>query len=505
MILHHEFVRVAKRYSKKMAVIDKATGRDVPYARALIASLILQKKFAAFEESYIGVMVPTSAGSFLACLGLLMAGKVPVMINYSTGAAENCEYAQNKIGFKTIVTSRALLDKINCRLVEGMICIEDVMKEITTGNKLAAALRSKLPTGLLTAGFPKKTEDDDVVILFTSGSEKEPKAVQLTHKNIGSNVRDAVEMFRLSSEDVMMSILPVFHSFGQMVNFWLPMLTGMTAVTYANPLDYKKIPALIREEKATMMAATPIFFGGYLRESEPGDFDTMRIIIAGADKVPDWLRDGFQKKHGKVLLEGYGTTETSPVVSANTPWDNRPGSIGKTLPSVEVMIADIKTGKKLGPGEEGKLLVKGDLVMKGYYEDIEETSLRIKDDWYDTGDMGMIDEDEYVWHRGRLKRFVKIGGEMVSLVRSEGVLEDILPDGVSCCIVDLPDPKKGARLAAAVTESVNDKEIIKKMSEQLPNIAIPSQFVVFDELPKMGSGKIDFRTTTEMVKARLSK
>jgi acyl-[acyl-carrier-protein]-phospholipid O-acyltransferase/long-chain-fatty-acid--[acyl-carrier-protein] ligase len=143
--------------------------------------------------------------------------------------------------------------------------------------------------------------------------------------------------------------------------------------------------------------------------------------------------------------------------------------------------------------------------MKGYYEDIEETSLRIKDDWYDTGDMGMIDKDGYLWHRGRLKRFVKIGGEMVSLVRSEGVLEEILPDGVSCCVVDLPDPKKGARLAAAVTETVNDREIIKKMTEKLPNIAVPSQFVVFDELPKMGSGKIDFRTTTEMVRKRLGK
>jgi len=505
MILHHEFVKVAKKFSKKMAIVDKTTGKNVPYSKALIASLILSKKFKRFEEGYIGVMIPTSAGSFLTCLGLVMAGKVPVMINYSTGAAENCEYAQEKIGFKTIVTSRALLDKIHCRFVDGMICIEDIMKEISTGDKLSAALRSKMPTGFITKGLPRSDENDDIVILFTSGSEKEPKAVQLTHKNIGSNVRDAIDVFQLSSEDVMMSILPVFHSFGQMVNFWLPMLTGMKAVTYANPLDYKTIPTIIREEKITMMAATPIFFGGYLKESKPGDFETCRIMIAGADKVPDWLREGFQEKHGKVLLEGYGCTETSPVISANTPEENRPGSIGKAFPGVQVKITDIRTGDTLPPGQEGKIQVKGDLVMKGYYDDIEETSLRIEDGWYDTGDMGVQDKDGFLWHRGRLKRFVKIGGEMVSLVKSESVLEDILPDGVSCCIVEIPDPKKGARLAAAVTQNVNDKEIIKKMAQKLPNIAIPNQFITFDELPKMGSGKIDFRTTTEMVKDRLKK
>lgn len=505
MILHHEFVSIAKKFSKKMAIIDKTTGKNVPYSKALIASLILAKKCKNYEEGYIGVMIPTSAGSFLASLGLLMAGKVPVMINYSTGAAENCEYAQNKIGFKTIITSQGLVEKINCRVVDGMIFIEDIMKEIGTKDKLSAALRSKMPTKMITNGFPHKTEDDDVVILFTSGSEKEPKAVELTHRNIGSNVRDAMELFKLTDKDVILSILPVFHSFGQMVNFWLPILNGMTAVTYANPLDYKTIPALVRDEKATLVAATPIFFGGYLRESKPGDFETARILIAGADKVPDWLRDGFQEKHGKVLLEGYGCTETSPVISANTPWENKAGSIGKPLTSVQVRITDINTGKVLSAGKEGKIEVKGDLVMKGYYDDIEETSLRIEDGWYDTGDMGTLDEDGYLWHRGRLKRFVKIGGEMISLTRSEAVLEEILPDGVSCCVVEIPDPKKGARLAAAVTQKVNEREIIKKMSAKLPNINVPTQFIVFDELPKMGSGKIDFRMTTEMVRKKLGK
>ena len=254
-----------------MAIIDRTTGKNVPYSKALIASLILAKKFAKYEEGYIGIMIPTSAGSFLSVLGVLMAGKVPVMINYSTGAAENSEYAQNKCGFKTIITSRALLEKINCRLVDGMVCIEDIMKEISTADKLSAALKSQLPSNMITKSFPAKKSDDDVVILFTSGSEKEPKAVQLTHHNIGSNMMAAFDHFKLNSEDIVMAVLPLFHVFGQSCNLWLSMMHGMTAVTYANPLDYKKIPKIVKEEKPTILLGTPIFFAGYLKESTPGD------------------------------------------------------------------------------------------------------------------------------------------------------------------------------------------------------------------------------------------
>jgi len=499
MILHHEFIKTAKKFSKKLAIIDRTTNKRVPYSKALIASFILAKKFKKYKEGYIGIMIPTSAGSMLSVLGVLMAGKAPVMINYSTGAAENSEYAQHKCGFKTIITSKALLEKIGCRLVSGMIFIEDIMESVTTGDKLSAALKSALPSKLICRSLPKADIDDNIVILFTSGSEKEPKAVQLTHRNIGSNVQDAVQVFNLKSEDVIMSMLPLFHVFGQTVDFWLPLLMGMTAVTYANPLEYKTIPKLIKEEKVTMIAATPIFFSGYLKESSPGDFEALRIIVAGADKTPDSLREGYMKKHGKVLLEGYGTTETSPVVSANTLEENRAGSIGKVFPSVQVRIADINTGEALLAGREGKILVKGDNVMKGYFDELEETSLHIKEGWYDTGDMGMIDQDGFLWHRGRLKRFVKIGGEMVSLVKTENVLEEVLSDGVSCCVVEIPDSRKGARLVAAVTEKVNDKEIIKKMSKKLPPIAIPNKFIYYSELPKMGSGKVDFRSITEMV------
>ncbi len=503
MLLHQEFIKNAKKYGEKPAIIDRTTEKKITYNKALIASLILAGKFKKYHDGFIGIMVPTSAGCMLSVLGVLLAGKVPVMINYSTGAANNAEYAQRKCGFKTIIASRALLEKIGCRLVSGMVFIEDIMEDLGPADKMRALLKSKLPIGFLLKAVHRGEPDDNLVILFTSGSEKDPKAVQLTHRNIGSNVMDIGKVLTVTSDDIMLANLPLFHVFGHNVDFWLPLLFGMTIVSYANPLEYKKICAIVREEKVSLMVGTPSFFSGYLRQSDPGDFSSLRVAVAGADKTPDSLRAGFLEKHSLELCEGYGTTETSPVVATNLPNANKPGSVGKVLPSVRVKIVDINSGEALPPGGEGKILVKGDLVMKGYFDDLEETSLRIKDGWYETGDMGVLDEEGYLWHRGRLKRFVKIGGEMVSLVRVESALLHLLPEGIDCCVVEVPDSLKGARIVAAVTHQVNEKKILKRMAEELPTIALPKQFVVLGEFPKMGSGKIDFRTITEMVRQQL--
>lgn len=503
MLLHQEFIRNAKRFGSKPAIIDRFLDKNVSYEKALIASLILANKFRRYRDGFIGVMVPTSAGCMLSILGVLMAGKVPVMINFSTGAANNAEYAQRKCGFKTIIASRALLEKIGCRLVSGMVFIEDIMAGVGPLDKVAALVKAKLPLSFLLKAVHEGEPDDNLVILFTSGSEKDPKAVQLTHRNIGSNVQDIGRVLTVTSEDVMLANLPLFHVFGHNVDFWLPLLYGMTIVAYANPLEYRKISSIVREEKVSLMVGTPSFFTGYLRQSDPGDFATLRVAVAGADKTPDSLREGFLQKHGLELCEGYGTTETSPVVSTNLPGANKPGSIGKVLPGVRVKIVDINTGEALPPGGEGKILVKGDLVMKGYFDDLEETSLRIKDGWYETGDMGVLDEEGYLWHRGRLKRFVKIGGEMVSLVRVETVMQGLLPEGVDCCVVEVPDSLKGAKIVAAVTAEVSERRLLKAMAGELPAIALPKQFVVLGEFPKMGSGKIDFRSITEMVRQQL--
>jgi acyl-[acyl-carrier-protein]-phospholipid O-acyltransferase/long-chain-fatty-acid--[acyl-carrier-protein] ligase len=499
MLLHQQFVRVAKKQGKKLAIIDKTTGNSVTYSKALIASLILRSKFSRYDSGFIGIMIPTSAGCALASVAALMSGRIPVMINYSTGAEANAKFAQKRCKFKTIITSKALLDKINCPIIDGMVLIEDIMKGVTTGDKLKAAVTSLLPTGILLGDIHKGSEDDAAVLLFTSGSEKEPKTVPLSHKNIISNIEGFSDYVGITSEDRLLANLVFFHVFGLTANLWVSLYHGMTMITYANPLDFQTISRIARDEQPTIMVGTPSFFWGYLQKSEPGDFKTLRLMIAGADKCPDALRDGFKQKHGVTLLEGYGATETSPVIAVNSLENNRPGSTGRVLPNIQVRIENFETGKDCATGEVGKIMVKGPSVMNGYYDDPGQTAEVLNDGWYNTGDMGFFDEDNYLWHAGRFRRFTKIGGEMVSLVKVENVLEKYLPQGVSCCVVEVMDEKKGSLIVATVSREVNKTEILRKMMNDLPSIALPRQFITIEQLPMMGTGKIDFRTVTKMV------
>lgn len=504
MLLHQQFVRMAKKHAKKLSVIDKTTGKNVTYSRALIGALILSSKFSKYDKGFIGIMIPTSAGCALASVGALMSGRIPVMINYSTGAEANAKYAQRKCKFKTIITSKSLLEKINCPLIDGMVLIEDIMAGVTTTDKLKAALKTKLPVNMILNGIHKGDENDTAVILFTSGSEKDPKAVQLTHRNIASNIENFGGYVKINESDILLANLVFYHVFGLTVNLWVPFYYGMTMVTYANPLDFQTISNIARNEKPTIMVGTPSFFWGYLQKSEPGDYKSLRLMVAGADKCPDALRDGFMKKHGATLLEGYGATETSPVISVNSQEFNRPGSTGKVIPNVQVRIENLETGEECTTRQVGKILVKGDSVMKGYYDDPELTAEALVDGWYNTGDMGFFDEDGYLWHAGRFKRFAKIGGEMVSLVKVENILEKYLPQGVSCCVVEVSDRKKGSEIVATVSREVNKTAILRKMMDELPVIALPRQFIVIEELPMMSTGKIDFRKVTKMVQDILS-
>ncbi len=499
MLLHHQFVRMAKKHSGKTAIIDKTTGKSVTYSKALIASLILSSKFEKYDKGFIGIMIPTSAGCALATTGALFSGRIPVMINYSTGAAENAKYAQRKCKFTTIITSRSLLQKINCPVVEGMVMIEDIMESVTTMDKLGAAFKAMFPAGMILNFIHRGDENDTVAILFTSGSEKDPKAVQLSHRNISSNIENFSSYVGITEADIILSNLVFFHIFGLTVNLWVPFYFGMTMITYANPLDFQTISNIAREEKPTLMVGTPSFFRGYLQKSEPGDYKSLRLMVAGADKCPDSLREGFLKKHGVTLLEGYGATETSPVISVNSHQFNRPGSTGRVIPGIQVRIVNFETGEECKTGETGKVFVKGDSVMKGYYDDPELTAEAITDGWYNTGDMGYFDADGYLWHAGRFKRFAKVGGEMISLVKVENIMEKYLPAGVSCCVVEVSDEKKGSYIVATVSREINKTEILRKMMEDLPIIALPRQFIVINELPMMGTGKIDFRTVTKMV------
>ena len=505
MLLHYRFVEIAKQYAKKIAVNDYSTGKSLTYRQTLIASLILAKICRKFSRGNIGLMVPTSLGCILAKIAILMSGRTPVMINYSTGAEQNALFAQRKCAFHTIITSKALVEKIGCPHVPGMIYLEEIMAGVSWLDKLRAASIALLPASLIKLFIRGGDEDDTMVLLFTSGSELEPKTVPLTHKNISANILDCAERFGFTDQDIMLATLPYFHVFGMTVTLWLPLYYGATIVCYANPLEYKKICEIVRQEKTNFMVGTPAFYWGYLRKSEVGDFASARVAVCGADKCPDALREAFLNKHGVTLLEGYGATECSPVIAVNSMEENRPGSVGKPVQSIEVRIEHYETGEECAPGEDGRILVKGASVMKGYFNDFEQTSLRMRHGWYDTGDMGNIDADGYLWHVGRLKRFIKIGGEMVSLVRIENALEKLLPEGVECCVIEVPDAIKGAKIVAAITAPIEEKTIIKQLAGQLPAIAIPKIFLVRKQMPKTGNGKIDFRALTEIARQDLQR
>jgi acyl-[acyl-carrier-protein]-phospholipid O-acyltransferase/long-chain-fatty-acid--[acyl-carrier-protein] ligase len=498
--LHECFIRTAKRYEKKVAIIDRATGQRVSYKDVLIRALILADKLKKADAGFVGIMVPTSAGCIYAILAVLISGRTPVMINYSTGAAENCRDAQSRLAFRTILTSRALLERIKCPVVDGMICLEDMARSASAFDKIRGAFRAAASADRLIDRLPRGDDGENAVVLFTSGSEKDPKAVPLTHGNIYSNLEAFGKILDFGPQDILLANLPLFHVFGLTVDCWLPLERGMTIVTYPNPLEFRSICAAVREEGVTVMVGTPAFLHGYLQKSEPGDFKTVRLMITGADKCPDSLRRGWWDRHHIILYEGYGTTETSPVVSANTPQHNRPGSVGQALPNVEVRLEHYDTGEQCGVNQIGKVLVKGPNVMRGYFDDFEASSLHLRHGWYDTGDMGYMDDDGYLWHVGRLRRFLKVGGEMVSLVKVEDVLERLLPIDCECCVVEVPDAMRGARIVAAVTARVEERAILSQMGESLPHIALPKQFVVLPDLPKMTSGKLDFRRITEMVR-----
>ena len=498
-MLQHRFIDSAKRDGAKIAFIDRTTDREISFNQALIAGLILSKRFKKVERGRIGIMLPTSGGAALAVLGSVMANLTPVMINYSTGAKQNCHYAQQECDFKTIITTRALLEKVNCPLIPEMLLIEDILSSLNPLEKVWAAIKSKLPTAILKRISGKKQLETPAVILFTSGSEKDPKAVQLTHANLLSNIDAFCEHMEIYGMDRLLAVLPYFHVFGLTVNLWTPLCLGMTSITFANPLEFKSVVKIIRDYKPEFLIGTPFFLEGYLRQSKPGDFTSIRLAVSGADKCPDSLRDLFHTKHNLEIFEGYGTTETSPVISVNPRQQNRPGSIGTPIPGTKVKIINYETGSICNTGETGQILVQGPGVMNGYLNNLEETAMRLKGGWYDTGDLGFIDDDGYIWHKGRLKRFVKIAGEMVSLVAIEEALEQVTEPGIECCAIELPDAKRGAKIVAVTSQVVDPATIAKKLANELPNIALPKKYITVSTFPRMGSGKTDFRGLTEYI------
>ncbi len=480
-----------------LAVEDPVSGR-LTYKRLLQSVAILGAKLMPFalEGRSLGVMLPTSNGAVVTLFAVMSAGRVPAMINFTAGAA-NILSACRAANLDTILTSRAFvergrLDNLIAQLEKQVriVYLEDIRKTIGFSDKLRGLLGWKKP---LVARKP----DDWAVILFTSGSEGTPKGVVLSHRNMLSNVAQAAARIDFGREDKIFNVLPVFHSFGLTAGTILPLVSGVSTYLYPSPLHYRTVPELVYGVCATAMFGTDTFLNGYARVANPYDFRSLRYILAGAEPVKESTRLIYLEKFGLRILEGYGVTETSPVMALNTPMFNKFGTVGRLLPGMTAKLEKVD-----GVDEGGRLFVRGPNVMLGYVHADKPGVLEPPaEGWHDTGDIVTIDDQGYIAIKGRAKRFAKIGGEMVSLAAVEMLAGDLWPNNVTA-VASVPDPRKGERLIMVTdkTGATRSEFQVYARSKHASELMLPAEVIVLDKLPMLGSGKVDNLAVTKFVR-----
>ncbi|HYL65085.1 MAG TPA: acyl-[ACP]--phospholipid O-acyltransferase [Candidatus Methylomirabilis sp.] len=513
--LPRSFISTARRHPFRFSMADGQTPKLTFFA-ALSRTIFLARRLRKTwqNQDMVGVLLPPMIPAALVNFAAMLMGKVPVNLNY-TASNETLESCAKQCNLKTVITARAFLERVHVQPPAKTVFIEDVAQNPGFFQRLGAAFACLLPTGAIEkyAGATRETKLDDVAtIIFSSGSTGEPKGVVLTHYNVASNVEQLNQVFLLHSNDRIMGILPFFHSFGFTGTLCLPLATGIGVVFHPNPLDSRVIGALVQKHAATMLLATPTFLNAYTRRCEPEQFGSLRFVMAGAEKLPERVAVAFEDRFGIRPLEGYGCTECSPAVTVNT-MDFRAasfrqvgakrGSIGHPLPGMTVRIVDPDTGDTLSVNQPGLLLVRGPNVMRGYLNQPEKTAAVLRDGWYNTGDIAMVDEDGFLRVTDRLSRFSKIGGEMVPHIKVEDKLHELAGASEQTFVVTaVPDEKKGERLMVLHTLL---EEKLKETLEQLANCDLPAlwrprpdQFLRVEKLPYLGTGKLDLRKAREL-------
>src|SRR4051812_43633301 len=484
---------------KRVAVEDPVTGA-LTYKRLLVGAAILGTKLMplAPEGSAIGVMLPNANGAVVTMLGLMSAGRVPAMINFTSGAANilaACKAAQ----FTTIVTSRTFIEKARLdNLVAALaskvsiVYLEDIRPTITVADKVRGLLHAYKPL------VPRKA-DDWAAILFTSGSEGVPKGVVLSHRNMLANAAQAAARIDFGRQDKVFNVLPVFHSFGLTVGVVLPLVSGVRIYLYPSPLHYRTVAELIYGVNATIMFGTDTFLSGYARVAHPYDFRSLRYILAGAEPVKESTRKTYMEKFGLRILEGYGVTETAPALALNTPMFNKFGTVGRLLPGMEARLEKVE-----GVEEGGRLFVRGPNVMLGYLKVDRPGVLEPPPEgWHDTGDIVTIDQQGFVSIKGRAKRFAKIGGEIISLAAVEALAGDLWPNALSA-VVSMPDARKGERLILVTQQKDATRSQFQAYAREhgASELMLPSEILVLDKMPMLGSGKADLLSLAKLMQER---
>lgn len=514
--VHRQFVRMACRHPFRPCLIDENAAKPLlKYGETLVAAKLLTKRLRRLlgDTGMVGVWLPPSAGGVLANICLAFLRKTAVNLNYSA-TSEIVQSALRQCGIRHVLTSRLFTHKVKLDPGPGveLVYLEDFRKEITKFERLRAFLGVLLLPAfvqerwLLRLG--RHTNDDLASVIFSSGSTGDPKGILLTHGNIAANVESTIQAIDPTPQDRLLGILPFFHSFGYTVTLWVPLQVGASSVFHPNPLQPREIGQLCKKYACTIFLSTPTFLRSFVRRCEPDDFKTLRILMCGAERLPRPLADEFQQKFGIMPLEGYGCTELSPVATANVPdWQqgsqrqtgNKPGTIGHPLPGIAARIVRSDTLEDVPPGHEGMLLVYGANVMKGYLGKDELTRQKIvQGGWYITGDLAIMDEDGFITITGREERFAKVGGEMVPLERVEDEIHAVLGSNERLVAVTaIPDSKKGERIIVLhLPLPTPPPDILKQLGERgLPNLYIPGprDFFAVQEMPVLGSGKLDLK------------
>lgn len=487
---------------KRTAILD-SDNRALSYDELVRAALALGHalKKGTSQGENVGIMLPTGLGSVLSFFAVSAFGRIPTMMNFTSGAAGMLSAARTAT-VERIITARrfieaAKLENLAAELskVTQLVYLEDVRAKMSVMDKAVAGIGQYLPK-LVT---PHSLHESPAVVLFTSGTEGEPKGVALSHNNILVNIRQVSQHVAFFPHDVMFNPLPTFHCFG-LLGVLVPLLQGMKSVLHPTPLRPHEIVQRVKETCASILLSTDTFMSQYARVAEAGDFKSVRMAVCGAERVRDETRRLLRKKHGLEPIEGYGLTETSPIAAANQPGDNRPGTVGRLMPGMQARLEPVE-----GIADAGRLFVKGPNVMLGYIKAQNPGVIEpVENGWHDTGDVVSVDGEGVISIKGRLKRFANVGGETVSLSVTENCAAAVWPDHAHAAIA-VADDRKGEQIVLLTTAPDADRSPLIAWAKEngMAEIALPRRILFAEEIPLLGTGKPDYMKVNTLVRSLL--
>ena len=490
-------------------VLEDIERNPLNYRQLMMRSFLLGDAFQHIAKAgeHVGILLPNASACAVSVFALQSRGIVPAMLNYTMGEA-GALAALETASIKHIITSRDFIEKAGLEALlqsleqhANVIFLEDMRHSLSLWGKISAWWSARYPEAAIAKRLEHVSGEDAALVLFTSGSEGVPKGVVLSHQNLLANVAQLKASFDFSARDVCLNAMPLFHSFGMMGGMMLPLLSGMRLFLYPSPLHYRVIPEIAYDINATLMFGTNVFLAGYAKHAHPYDFYSLRCVLAGAEKLQDETRQLWMEKFGIRIFEAYGATEASPGIASNTPMHFKAGTVGRFFPGVQYRLEAI-------PGIEtgGRLWVKGPNMMAGYLLHEEPNQLQpIEDEWYDTGDIVGVDEDGFVHIQGRLKRFAKIAGEMVSLAAVEELSNACWPDAMHAALA-IDDASKGEQLVLMSTQQDANRKDLQSHAKAhgVNELQVPKQYLIVDEIPLFGTGKINYPAAQALLMERLN-